>query len=325
MSGLVCQCFRRIASALNMRSTHANRLTNTGFYFFLCLHQERTGLMSSMESTNQHKAERHESLWYEDGNIVLQSEFVLFKVHRSVLSRQSDFFKNMFALPNGAESGESEGSEARPLLLPQVSSSGLANLLMMLYTVSGYDLPLSDDEFGEVLGTAHRFQCRDVLEIVPRRMDARLPAERKLELGLQYDLEHWQLRPFQELVLSFRPRVPETNRLSDTVWMKVFAARAQVSKARIDHITMQRGYEPCGHLVAALVSTVPFSPPAEYKKEYQACRYRLRPAFLYFDPHAVREHECCKPSRNPDDDWLHTVLPPADAENVIIAAVWKSS
>lgn len=39
---------------------------------------------------------RHENLWLEDGNVVLCDEDVLFKVHRSILSRLSPFFLSHF-------------------------------------------------------------------------------------------------------------------------------------------------------------------------------------------------------------------------------------
>ena len=37
--------------------------------------------------------------WLDDGNIVLQAENVQFRVHRSVLARQSNVFKDMFGMP----------------------------------------------------------------------------------------------------------------------------------------------------------------------------------------------------------------------------------
>lgn len=41
----------------------------------------------------------HETLWFEDGNIVLIAEDVAFKVHKSVLARQSPVFCDMFGFP----------------------------------------------------------------------------------------------------------------------------------------------------------------------------------------------------------------------------------
>jgi len=50
--------------------------------------------------------ERHPSLWREDGNIIISAKSVetgktlLFRVHKSILSRQSDVFAGLFSLPD---------------------------------------------------------------------------------------------------------------------------------------------------------------------------------------------------------------------------------
>ncbi|CAA7266007.1 unnamed protein product [Cyclocybe aegerita] len=42
---------------------------------------------------------RHESLWLEDGNVILQAEDTQFRVHRSMLARHSTIFKDIFSIP----------------------------------------------------------------------------------------------------------------------------------------------------------------------------------------------------------------------------------
>ena len=42
---------------------------------------------------------KDESLWFEDGNIVLQADDVVFKVYRGILIRESTVFRDMFSLP----------------------------------------------------------------------------------------------------------------------------------------------------------------------------------------------------------------------------------
>jgi len=54
----------------------------------------------------------HDKLWYEDGNIQLATDAHLYRVHKSVLIKQSTAFKDMFELPNtppevGEETGRS--------------------------------------------------------------------------------------------------------------------------------------------------------------------------------------------------------------------------
>ena len=42
---------------------------------------------------------RSSSLWFEDGNIVIQAKDRLFRVYKGILSRTSIVFRDMFGLP----------------------------------------------------------------------------------------------------------------------------------------------------------------------------------------------------------------------------------
>lgn len=41
--------------------------------------------------------DQHPDLWFEDGNVLLLSENILFRVHRSQLARKSHVFENILA------------------------------------------------------------------------------------------------------------------------------------------------------------------------------------------------------------------------------------
>lgn len=72
----------------------------------------------------------HESLWLEDGSVILSMENVLFKVHRSMLTRLSPFFCSQLGHP------ELEMLESLPLLRLEVgiaNSRDLETLLQHLY------------------------------------------------------------------------------------------------------------------------------------------------------------------------------------------------
>ena len=56
----------------------------------------------------------------------------MFKVHRSLLSRASRFFASMFSLQQPSND-EEEGTEKRPLVIPQISPEVLASLLNVIY------------------------------------------------------------------------------------------------------------------------------------------------------------------------------------------------
>lgn len=42
---------------------------------------------------------RHPDLWFDDGSIILRAQHILYRVHASLLSRKSQFFRDMFSLP----------------------------------------------------------------------------------------------------------------------------------------------------------------------------------------------------------------------------------
>ena len=68
---------------------------------------------------------RSEVHWFDDGNIILQAESKLFKVHRGVLSKHSEVFRDMFSLPQpppAADSDHWDSSTACPLVVLQGDS-----------------------------------------------------------------------------------------------------------------------------------------------------------------------------------------------------------
>lgn len=75
--------------------------------------------------------QQHDLLWFEDGNVILITEDrVGFKVHKSVLSLHSDLFKDLFKLPQPAESDRVDDCSVVHL---QDASSGMAPFLSLFY------------------------------------------------------------------------------------------------------------------------------------------------------------------------------------------------
>ena len=46
---------------------------------------------------------RHDDLWFDDGNVVIATSDLSFRLHRGVLARHSSVFKDMFQLPQSDE------------------------------------------------------------------------------------------------------------------------------------------------------------------------------------------------------------------------------
>lgn len=85
--------------------------------------------------------ERHSSLWYEDGNVVLSTNSYLYRVHKSILSRHSPVFRDMFQVSDDAEEDtkdtikpSSEQYEGVPLItMGGDSDADVCTLLSTLY------------------------------------------------------------------------------------------------------------------------------------------------------------------------------------------------
>ncbi len=84
----------------------------------------------------------HDDLWFPDGNVVLETDTYLFKVHRGILSLQSSVFRDMFELPtiDGLQDGRNiagivpELYEGLPLVrLIGEKGEELADLLQAVY------------------------------------------------------------------------------------------------------------------------------------------------------------------------------------------------
>ena len=70
--------------------------------------------------------------WFEDGNIILQADNILFRIHRSVLSRSSQIFKDAFAMPQ-PPSHENDHIEGCPVVPLADSADDIGNLISLLY------------------------------------------------------------------------------------------------------------------------------------------------------------------------------------------------
>ncbi len=81
----------------------------------------------------------HETLWYEDGNIVLVTNAHLYRVHKGILVQQSSVFNAMLRMPLPDEGDSKSPTDAwKSNVLPMVNMEGdkdedVYNLLMAVY------------------------------------------------------------------------------------------------------------------------------------------------------------------------------------------------
>ncbi|KAF9533920.1 hypothetical protein CPB83DRAFT_744452, partial [Crepidotus variabilis] len=72
---------------------------------------------------------RSDSFWFLNGNVVLQAGQKQFRVHQSMLSRNSSIFHDMFSIPQTQDDNTEDGC---PLVVLHDSATDVENLLTLL-------------------------------------------------------------------------------------------------------------------------------------------------------------------------------------------------
>ncbi|KDR77428.1 hypothetical protein GALMADRAFT_245621 [Galerina marginata CBS 339.88] len=100
-----------------------------------CQHVKRPrtddGDIEQPQEATPNALSQHPEFWFEDGNVIIQAESTQFKVHCSVLSSQSEIFKDMFAIPQ--PSNASAESASSPVIILHDSLEDVQNIISLLY------------------------------------------------------------------------------------------------------------------------------------------------------------------------------------------------
>ncbi len=76
---------------------------------------------------------KHADIWFEDGNIVLISEQSGFRVHKGLLTRHSEVFRDMFLMPQPPPTEEESFEGCPTVRLVDDRSEEVATILAILY------------------------------------------------------------------------------------------------------------------------------------------------------------------------------------------------
>ena len=101
---------------------------------------EEEVLVKVEASTSESTAFRRGNVWFDDGNVLLIAETTSFRVHKSILSRHSEFFNDMFRLPQPAYAGgDTDVPDAQcPAVHTSESAADLAHFLGAIYNSVRY-------------------------------------------------------------------------------------------------------------------------------------------------------------------------------------------
>lgn len=76
---------------------------------------------------------KRSNLWFSDGNIVLQAEDTQFCVHRSVLSKYSSVFRDMFSLPQSSADMVDEQVDGIPVVILHDMANDVERMIANMY------------------------------------------------------------------------------------------------------------------------------------------------------------------------------------------------
>ncbi|KAH7097126.1 hypothetical protein BKA62DRAFT_833472 [Auriculariales sp. MPI-PUGE-AT-0066] len=154
---------------------------------------------------------KHPLFYYDDGNLVLLLQGVLFNVHRSIIAQHSTMFRDMLSLPqvptvhkdtaSAAKEPDPipEGTAGNPLLIPGVSAASFSRIIAHIYGLS-YLIPPIDSrlldakEIVELFHAADILQCDDMLSKLAETLLDTLPPLRKLAVCITIDFDGAQQR-----------------------------------------------------------------------------------------------------------------------------------
>ncbi|KZT11168.1 uncharacterized protein LAESUDRAFT_691737 [Laetiporus sulphureus 93-53] len=135
--------------------------------------------------SNAPMSTRSSDFWFDDGNVILEAGNVSFRVHISILCRNSVVFRDLFDIPQGSVSEESDGC---PVVRLHDSSADVSALLSTLYDGRKYlhpsHAPLPFSTVASLIRLGHKYQMADVLEGALARLKSCFSNRRS-------DLHHW--------------------------------------------------------------------------------------------------------------------------------------
>ncbi|KAI0776588.1 hypothetical protein BD413DRAFT_602162 [Trametes elegans] len=117
--------------------------------------------------------ERSRDYWFNDGNIVLIVRDIAYKIHKSVLSRHSEVFRDLFSAPSTAADAYFDGC---PALCLSESPEDVGNFLKALYdstrdpTLFQHDKRLPFSTVAGLYELAHKYHVETLMEEMVLRL-----------------------------------------------------------------------------------------------------------------------------------------------------------
>ncbi|KZT21146.1 hypothetical protein NEOLEDRAFT_1158295 [Neolentinus lepideus HHB14362 ss-1] len=224
---------------------------------------------------------RHPDLWFVDGSVILQADTTGFRVHTSILSLHSTFFRDLFSLPGPTDPSSSrigvnmnEELDGCPLVVLHDSPDDLANLLKALY-YAGPDFGDNDEQDFCVVSGILRLSSKYLIDSLREKSLGHLQKawpptlagwDAREDRARSYESDSVQLYPSPIAVINLAREVNAPTLLpaafydlSRHPFSKIFESPHSLSLPDLQKLAL--GKEAAQHTVTALIQSLGSSPP----------------------------------------------------------------
>ncbi|KAH9077851.1 hypothetical protein EDB83DRAFT_1525388 [Lactarius deliciosus] len=141
--------------------------------------------------------------YFNDSQVVLKVEQQIYKVHRYFLVRESEFFQDLFSLPQG-ESTSAEGvDDEHPIYVPGTPINEFENLLRFFYFGMHDDYKPTVPDWISMLSISTRLNFPKVRERAIKEITARMEEIDPFDLigiAVKYDVQQWLKPAYRRIV-----------------------------------------------------------------------------------------------------------------------------
>ncbi|KIJ51396.1 hypothetical protein M422DRAFT_158628 [Sphaerobolus stellatus SS14] len=225
--------------------------------------------VSSLSGRGSGGVKRHKTYYFDNDQVIFLAEDTLFNVHKSILSRHSPVFRDMFEMPPTVDV---EGSfDSNPIRLENVKALDFERLLSILYPTTVGKHTATLPEWISILQLATTWLFDDIRTLAISSLSKfDIEPVQKVAIALQCDVPEWLHSSYMALCDRAAPlTLEEARRLGVDVVAQLAYAREVY---RDNRYRFKRGDVDLSSIVSEVFGTTPpvDIPPALVLKPFPA-------------------------------------------------------
>ncbi|KAI9459228.1 hypothetical protein BJY52DRAFT_388929 [Lactarius psammicola] len=203
--------------------------------------------------------------YFEDPHVVLRVENQIYKVHRYFLVRESEFFRDLFSLPQGGSARVEGVDDEHPIYIPDTTTAEFENLLRFLYFGMHDDYGPTVTDWILMLSISTRLIFPKVRERAIKELTSRLDDIDPFDLiglAVKYDVQQW-LKPTYRRIVTRTDLITHAEAQKIPFPMTVMLMR---SHERYSRLTKDGSHRSSSTIILSEVTLMEKELPVDNKK-----------------------------------------------------------